>query len=98
MTTLKRAGYLQGFIYGISSQLNKSRKALNLDDERAALVLAEETARKAKLDELAPNCTSKKIEPPKLNKSALEQGWIDGRETRINQPLNGPAAERLCLA
>lgn len=97
MTPLKRAGYLQGFVYGLSSQLNRARTALALDDERTALVLAEEGARKAKLAAMVPDRAVVKSQSKKLNKSALEQGWIDGRKTQINQPLAGAAAEKLCL-
>lgn len=93
MTPAKRTGYLKGFVYGIFANLDRSRVKLALGDAHAALVVAEEREREAHLDELVPNRQTITARKQRMNRTALEHGFDDGRATSINTPLGSGERE-----
>lgn len=99
MSTGKRKQFLQGFIYGISSNLKKSEEQLVISDATAALVVAQEREREGYVArELCPQGPAIKVKEGKKNLTALMHGYSRGRDTQINQPLErGAASERLAL-
>lgn len=92
----KKNNFTQGFIYGIASQL-EAAKPKEIEDSKSAIVLAEKAARQAYIKELIPNQETKKLKGPPQNRSALMRGWDEGKQTNINQPLNGGQRETLAL-
>lgn len=93
----KSQNFVQGFIYGISTQLKKRSETIVLEDSKTALVLAEQKRqRDAYLNELVPGTTTKKLtDVESRNRIALMRGFERGQATRINQPLRD--GERLAL-
>ncbi len=89
MTTAKRAGFIAGFIYGVVSTLQKASDAIQLDDAKAALIVAEEQAREAEMDKVAPNRQKVKRIETRKNKTALAHGFHAGRATKIQTPIGG---------
>ncbi len=89
MTPAKRTGYLQGFIYGIHANLQRTHEQLALGDAHAALVVVEEAEREARLNELVPQRVTLSDCKQRRNKTALMHGYQDGRATQIHTPLGG---------
>lgn len=95
-TPLKTRNFTAGFGWGVWDKLSASRAAAPvLSDSSSALVLAEESARKARLAELVPNTASVKPRAQKLVRSAAGHGFAAGKATEIHTPLG--AGERLAL-
>lgn len=93
MTPAKRIGFLQGFINGVASNLNRAKVQLALGDAHHALVLAEDRDREERLGELVPQRAALEDRKKHANKDALMRGYYAGRETQINQPLEGGKRE-----
>lgn len=97
VTLRKKQGFVEGWIWGVASNLHGRKKAEALTDGSAAIVLADRARRRdARYEELFPNRTSAPVKTA-ANKTARERGWVEGRNTTINQPLNAPTRETLCL-
>lgn len=95
MTTAKRAGFIAGFVYGVMSTLRQAGSTLQLDDAKTALICAEEKAREAEMDKVAPNRHKVKRIETRKNQTALQRGFTAGRETKIQTPIGG--GQRLAL-
>lgn len=94
MSTGKRKNFIQGFIYGIITQLSNAEEELAVDDSKTALAVAEEVARKRHSEEVCPNTRPVKRRNAPRNETALERGYQRGRNTLINTPLgNGDEKE-----
>lgn len=98
VSTGKRRNFVQGFAYGIASNLNKSRRKVPpLDDARATLIVAERHERARKLSEVG-EMRDKSLRLGRKHRGAMDAGWVDGRNTTINQPLAGTSGAPLQLA
>jgi uncharacterized protein DUF2786 len=99
LTTNKRAAYIAGFIWGLSSKLHGARDMLHLTDVQKALVIVEDAERTRHLGELVPphHLADVKALPDRKHRDAQMAGYFDGRDTSINQPLAGSAAAPLQL-
>lgn len=97
VTATKKENFVQGFIYGISQQLNQAKPAALSSPSGVELAVAEGAQRKRHLEQLFPHTRqiSRKVE--RRHETAMMSGWIKGQETQINQPLNG-GRETLALA
>ena len=70
--------------------LTRSQAERVLTDSQTALVVAEDRARAAHLEDLIPSRKTLTLEGPKRRHAgALEAGFDAGRATSIHQPLNG---------
>jgi hypothetical protein len=98
ITEAKRKNFISGFSYGIASQLREVKAAIQIDDTKTALILAEREERKRHLAEAVPNTADIKLHEPRRQRGALMEGYTRGKETRINKPLTGTAAPVLALA
>ena len=97
MTKLKRANFIQGFIYGIANNLNAEKSSAQLDAPKAAIVLSKAASeRKTYLDELIPDQKTIQTKPPKANRNALMVGFSAGKNTTVSIPLTSPQS-RLAL-
>lgn len=97
-TGQKRLAFQQGWFYGLREGLKRPGEATSaIDDHRTALIIAD---RKKRLDDFAaeqfPDTQDVKRKDPRMNKTALYQGFLAGRETRINKPL-ASSQEQLAL-
>lgn len=97
MTPRKRAGFTEGYIYGVAKQLTATKAQWQLSDSHAALVVAEAAARDRHQAEIFPNTVERKAKKTETNQNALDAGYRHGRSTQINQPLAGGERERLAL-
>lgn len=98
-TGQKRLAFQQGWFYGLRDGLRPPGETPGvLDDSKTALVIA---AREKRLLDFAaeqfPNTTTVKRKDPRQNRTAIYQGFLAGRETRINKPLDGGDGEQLLL-
>lgn len=95
VTTNKRRSFIQGFIYGIAEQLNQKKHAIELEDARFAIVLADQKKQRDQyVDELYPGIQPKRnITVAKPQKTALVSGFLRGRQTRIASPLTSSKAQ-----
>lgn len=98
-TGAKRLSFQQGWFYGLRDGLKRPDETTGtLDDSRTSLVIAERRRRlEAFVDEQFPKRTEVKRKPPRENKTAIWKGFLAGRETRINKPLDAPADGPLLL-
>lgn len=90
VSTTKRANYLEGFIYGQWHRLDGCRERMPLTDSHAALVVTEEADREQYVEKnwtLRGNVKS--LPDIRKNESAALKGFRDGKNTAINQPLEG---------
>ena len=98
-TGQKRLAFQQGWFYGLRDGLKPPGEATGiLDDSKAAIVIAE---RKKRLDDFVaeqfPETTTVVRKNPRMNRSAIYQGFIAGRETKIHKPLaSGQQQLSLC--
>jgi len=97
MSTGKRKQFTQGFLYGISAQLRKSKEQIILTDSQTALVVADGAARERYMDELIPKRKTIKLTEGRKNRTALDHGYMRGKETNINTPLEGAPGGALLL-
>ena len=97
MSTNKRAGFITGFIWGISAMLRKSRESIPLSDSASALVVVEEAARDAYIAAQVGPIQELKALPDRKNESAITSGYVKGKAMQINQPLTGAGAPQLQL-
>jgi hypothetical protein len=97
MSEAKRKNFISGFSYGIANQLREVKEALQIDDSKTALILAEREDRKRHLAETVPNTADIKLNEPRRQRGAMMEGYMRGKETRINKPLTGTAGPALTL-
>lgn len=96
VTPRKKAGFLQGWVYGVSSRLKKPAGAAALGAGKAIVLQRRETALEAYQRKQFPNAGDVKREKKKINDDALTAGWIEGRKTSVRTPVGG-APEQLRL-
>jgi hypothetical protein len=94
MTTAKRYSFRCGFFYGVASELKKSRDEILLEDQKFALVLADQKARREEELSSLVGETMLCKEPKKRRQvaSALVKGYEKGCRTRINTALGNKEA------
>jgi hypothetical protein len=98
ITTTKRLSFTTGFLYGLHAALQKTRETMPLTDSQSALVVVEEQAREAKINELFPQTSKLKALPAaRRNRTALMAGFADGMSTTIHQPIDGATGGVLLL-
>jgi hypothetical protein len=92
-TKRKREAFIQGFVYGVSTQLQKRRDQILVEDSKFAIVLAgQEQAREEHLTEVVPRRQAEVRKLKSVNVDALMQGFLQGKQTEIRQPLK-PAGQ-----
>ncbi len=85
---LKRANFLAGFFYGISSQLRKQRDQILLEDNKYAIVLADQArARETELGSIIGPTKTIIARKTRRNSSALMKGYYDGKSAQISPAL-----------
>lgn len=91
----KRAAYITGFFAGINSRLQEGAFDLMRQNPTWALVLSSDKARRdAELERLTGAMkTMRKLKPARRS-GATVAGYISGRNTQAQRPLNGPANSR----
>lgn len=90
VNAVKKKNFIQGFIYGVTRNLSAAKDAVQIDDARKAIVVAEEAAREQYMGDLVPNRATKKLtDSGRYNASAIEAGYALGRRTTIHSPLAG---------
>jgi hypothetical protein len=100
VTTRKKQGFIQGWIYGVASNLiQPDQPRSEIDDSNTALVLAaKQKAVERHFADLFPNAVHSKPPKASLNKTSLWSGYLRGKETTITTPLEGTSAEPLLLS
>lgn len=99
VTAGKKENFLNGWFYGIAAQLDRAEAAVPLEGSRAAIVLASRESRlEAYANQEFPNAgVMEEREKRRVNQTALERGYREGRKTSINTPLAGNPGEPLQL-
>lgn len=98
-TGQKRLAFQQGWFYGLRDGLKPPGETTGiLDDSKTALVIA---ARQKRLQQFVseefPETTTVQRKNPRLNRTAIYQGFLAGRETKIHKPLtSGTQQLSLC--
>jgi hypothetical protein len=87
VTPRKKAGFLQGWIYGVASRLKPATQSAALGEGKAIILKRRETALAAYAREQFPNAGAVDREKKKTNDDALTAGWIEGRKTSIRTPV-----------
>ena len=97
-TGQKRLAFQQGWFYGLRDGLKPPGEATGiLEDSKTAIVIAAREKRlKAFVDEQFPELTTVTRKDPRLNRAAIYQGFLAGRETIIHKPLAG-SGDQLAL-
>lgn len=83
----KRRNYLEGFFYGIARTLSGLRTQQTLTDAQLALVIHEKASRDQVIKEVCGKTKDVPLALGRKVRSALDAGFEQGRDTRINQPL-----------
>jgi hypothetical protein len=94
-TPRKKAGFLQGWVYGVASRLKRPEATAALGEGKAIILKRRETALAAYAREQFPNAGEIDREKKKTNDDALTAGWIEGRKTTVRTPVTGCEQLRL---
>lgn len=98
ITDKKKKSFVQGWMYGVASNLRKDDQGGNLEDQKAAIIIANREKQVASyFDQVFPKTRSVKIAHEKPIKSALYRGYLEGQITSITTPLKGREQEPLRL-
>lgn len=91
VTTRKKQGFIQGWIYGVASNLlEPGQQRSEIDDSKTAIVLAaKQAAVENHFSDLFPNAVHSKARRPALNKTSIWNGYVRGKDTTITTPLEG---------
>ena len=93
----RRQNFIAGWIYGVRYQLGEARQAVELEDSKFALAVAEQSRRREEYaSSLFPKTRDLAKRKVRRNQSTVMAGFAAGRETTIRTPLN-PAPEVLRL-
>ena len=99
MSPRKRAGFIQGFFYGIISQLDSRTERLSIEEPKTALVLRD--AKSARDKYANQQFELKDISPLRLmtpNRGALMTGYVAGRRASISRGLSSSARPKPLMA
>ena len=100
-TANKKKNYVQGWIYGVVTNLRKPDLAhAALGDSRTSIVLSARSARvDAEFQELFPpeNLRKLTVQEPRTNHHVINRGFRDGMNTSIHQPLTNAQQGTLLL-
>lgn len=98
VTSRKKNSFIQGWIYGVSSNLGEKREAAILEDSKLAIVLSTRKERVAAyFSEVFPRSVVVKHRQQSRNKKAIWRGFCKGQGVTIHQPLTGSTSAVLKL-
>ena len=97
LSKTKKCSFVQGFIYGVSSTLRKTRA--DLAENNPGMSLAIRTAEQQRNDFIGRNIPTKpiKFEQPRTNRTAIVDGYIAGQKTKILPAVRSSAAAPIAL-
>jgi hypothetical protein len=92
LSLTKRKSFIAGFMYGVGTKLNASKKTFQIEEAKNALVLASEAARKKYVADNFKTI-NEPIDMGRRNADAMTEGYVAGKNTEISKAVDGKRTE-----